>query len=302
MQSPTWSATALALLTTLGAGSAAVALGPRSTPIDEELRELDGEWLYVEDVTDGRAAEDQGPPMSPRLRLRVDEDALVWVRTDHEERMHFDGSTVEVTEGDKIKRYTGTWQDGLFEYETETVNASDGARLLLMRKAFELTPDGMLVHVAVNPPGGYESSALYLHPDDIELPKPAKATIDDMEWLAGAWVGAGKSTSEERWSPPSGGAMLAVARTVRGGRMVAFEYLRIVERKGGLVYVAQPGGGSPTEFVLTELSGTRAVFENPRHDSPQRIVYELAGDRLTASIGFMKGGRPTQFGFQREDG
>jgi hypothetical protein len=85
--------------------------------------------------------------------------------------------------------------------------------------------------------------------------------------------------------------------------MVAFEYLRVVERDGGLVYVAQPGGGTATEFVLTELSGTRAVFDNPRHDSPQRIVYELSEDgRLTASVGFMKGGKPKAFAFEREGG
>ena len=82
--------------------------------------------------------------------------------------------------------------------------------------------------------------------------------------------------------------------------MVAFEYLRIVERDGGLVYVAQPGGRSPTEFVLTKIDGSRAVFENPRHDFPQRIVYELSNkDSLSASIGFAKG-RLQGFEYKRE--
>jgi hypothetical protein len=96
--------------------------------------------------------------------------------------------------------------------------------------------------------------------------------------------------------------MLGVSRTInKSGKMSAFEYLRIVERNGGLVYIAQPGGRPPTEFTLTELSATRAVFENPRHDSPQRIVYELSAEGgLTASIGFMKGGKPQRFEFKRE--
>ena len=94
--------------------------------------------------------------------------------------------------------------------------------------------------------------------------------------------------------------MLAVSRTVSKGKLAAFEYLRVVERDGGLVYIAQPNGNPPTEFVLTELNASRAVFENPRHDSPQRIVYELSGDSLSASIGFMKGGRPQRFDFKRE--
>src|SRR5690606_24756649 len=103
------------------------------------------------------------------------------------------------------------------------------------------------------------------------------------------------------WSPPLGGAMLGVSRTVSRGRMTAFEYLRIIERDSGLVYIAQPGGGAPTEFVLTELSTARAVFDNPRHDYPQRIVYELSDEgALSASIGFMKGGKPGRYEFKRE--
>lgn len=82
--------------------------------------------------------------------------------------------------------------------------------------------------------------------------------------------------------------------------MVAFEYLRIVERDGGLVYVAQPGGRAPTEFALTKLDEKRAVFVNPRHDYPQRIVYELSKEGVvTASIGFAKG-RLQSYEFTRE--
>ena len=96
--------------------------------------------------------------------------------------------------------------------------------------------------------------------------------------------------------------MLAVSRTVNTrGRMSAFEFLRIIEREGGLVYIAQPGGIAPTEFILTELTTTRAVFDNPRHDYPKRIIYQLSADGvLTATVGFMKGGTPGRFEYKRE--
>ena len=166
------------------------------------------------------------------------------------------------------------------------------------------TTDGLLVSVVADPPEGKEAFGLYRHAEDIPLPTPAKAVIGDMAWLAGAWLGTRSSGSsiEERWSPPLGGAMLAVSRTVNtSGKMGAFEYLRIVERDGGLVYIAQPGGASPTEFVLTELSPTRAMFDNPRHDYPKRIVYELSAEGgLSATIGFTKGGTPRRFEFKRE--
>jgi hypothetical protein len=174
----------------------------------------------------------------------------------------------------------------------------------MIRRSFRLTPDGLIVTVWVDPPMGNQSVGLYRHAEDIPMPEPAKATIGDLAWLDGAWVGT-KSTGssiEERWSPPLGGAMLAIARTVnRSGKMVGFEYLRIVEREDGLIYIAQPGGGKPTEFVLSELSSTRAVFENPRHDFPRRIVYELSPDGvLSTTIGQSKGGSPIRVELKRD--
>lgn len=150
--------------------------------------------------------------------------------------------------------------------------------------------------------GETKQLAFYRHPNDIKLPTPAKATISNVEWLSGAWVGThGKSSIEERWSPARGGALLGVSRTVRDKKMRGFEYLRIVERDGGLIYVAQPGGRAATEFVLTRAEKTRVTFENPRHDFPQRIVYQLSADgTLTVSIGFINGGRPRTFQFKRE--
>ena len=44
------------------------------------------------------------------------------------------------------------------------------------------------------------------------------------------------------------------------------------------------GRHPPTGFALVESGPRRAVFENPGHDFPQRIVYERTGDRLDARI------------------
>jgi len=293
--------TALALFATFGAATAALAATERSAQADDP-RALDGEWLYVEDRTEGRSVEQQQPPMSVTFALRVEEDAVVLVRSKGEERIALDGSSTEEPGQGKTTRFRGEWKDGALEYDIETVRDADGALLSLIKREFRVTPDGLLVHVVVGEPAVLDSVALYRHPQDIALPAPAKAAIADMAWLDGAWVGTrGKRSIEERWSPPRGGAMLGVSRTVSGDRMVGFEYLRIVERDGGLVYVAQPGGNPPTDFVLTELGSARAVFDNPRHDSPQRIVYELSDDGgLSASIGFINGGKPTRFEFRRE--
>jgi hypothetical protein len=305
----TWLATALALLATIGTSSAASASSARSAQ-DNGLRALDGEWTFVEDRTEGRTLEQLGPPMSSRFSLRIEDGAVVLNGhgSGHKDvRIALDGSITEVAEPKTISRYRGAWTDGTFEYEV-AFERSSGATggIALIRRKFRITTDGLVVSVVVDPPAGTEALGLYRHAEDIPLPTPAKAAIGDLSWLAGAWVGTRSSGSsiEERWSPPLGGAMLAVSRTVNtSGKMSAFEYLRIVERDGGLVYIAQPGGKTATEFVLTELIGTRAVFDNPRHDYPKRIAYELSdeGD-LSATIGQLKGGTPNRFEFKREGG
>ena len=101
-----------------------------------------------------------------------------------------------------------------------------------------------------------------------------RASLSQMAWLAGTWSGGGGPVSiEERWTPPAGGAMLAVSRTLKADRMVAFEFLRIVERDGTLIYIAQPDGLSPTEFRLSAISPDSATFENRAHDFPKVIAY-----------------------------
>jgi hypothetical protein len=270
---------------------------------------VDGEWIYVEDRTAGRTLEQLSAPMASKFSLRVEDGAIVLNGhgSGHKDvRVALDGSVTERPDEGKIARYRGGWKDGAFEYEVtfERPKGETGSGIQLIRRSFRPTPEGLVVTVMVDPPAGSASIGLYRHAEDIPLPTPAKAVIGDLAWLAGDWIGTRSSGSsiEERWSPPRGGALLAVSRTVNtSGKMVGFEYLRIVERDGGLVYIAQPGGKTATEFVLTELSPSRAVFDNPRHDYPKRIVYELsANGALTATTGYMKGGTPRRFEFTRE--
>lgn len=294
-------ATVVALFATLGAALAALGAGPGQP---EELRALDGEWTYVEDRTEGRTPEQLGPPMSSKFSMRIEEGAvvLVWGHGGRrgDVRVVLDGSVTEVPDAatGQVARYRGGWKEGAFTYEVDFVRTPGGAPEGLIRREFRMTPDGLEVRFR-------GAVGLYRHAEDIPMPTPAKSAIGDVAWLAGGWTGTrgsqGQTTVEERWSPPLGGSMLAISRTVTRGKLSAFEYLRIVEREGGLVYVAQPNGGAATEFVLTEVGPTRAVFENPKHDYPKRIVYELGEDGgLSATIGFSKGGTPRRFEFKRE--
>ncbi len=95
--------------------------------------------------------------------------------------------------------------------------------------------------------------------------------------------------------------MLGMSRTVAGDKTVEFEYLRIEQRADGIYYVAHPKARCPgTDFKLTRASATEAIFENPQHDFPKRIIYRKTGDdALTASIDGGEGTKAMTFAYRR---
>jgi len=106
-------------------------------------------------------------------------------------------------------------------------------------------------------------------------------------WLAGCWGQQGREAgSVEQWMPPAGGLMLGMARTLKNGRVVEFEFMQIrTDAENKLSYVAQPQGRPPTTFALLRHGEAETVFENAAHDFPQRVIYRReAPDRLMARI------------------
>ena len=125
-------------------------------------------------------------------------------------------------------------------------------------------------------------------------------------WLAGSWVQElPDGRREEVWLEPLGKTMLGVSRTVIAGKTVEYEYLRIEEREGKLVYIALPSGQAPAVFTEIELTDSTAVFADPAHDFPQRIRYRRVGvDSLLAQIEGERRGemRVIDFPFRRRAG
>jgi hypothetical protein len=65
--------------------------------------------------------------------------------------------------------------------------------------------------------------------------KSPEATLADVAWLAGHWVGpALGGESEEIWSPPKAGSMMGMYRLVRDGKPVFYELATLVEEGGSL--------------------------------------------------------------------
>ncbi len=108
----------------------------------------------------------------------------------------------------------------------------------------------------------------------------ADPKVEDVAWIAGHWTA---EDTEEVWLAPRGGLMTGMGRTLKNGR-TNFEFIRIQATKDGVFYFAQPGGRPAVAFRLVEASATRAVFSNPEHDFPQRIIYALRDGQLCARV------------------
>ena len=123
----------------------------------------------------------------------------------------------------------------------------------------------------------------------------AAATIGatDFSWMVGTWSETkGGTTTREMWMPPLDGAMSGLTQTNAGGRLVSVEAASITIEPAGVTFTARPQGQAPTAFVLKPGKAGEAVFENPAHDFPQRVIYRRCGQDLCARIEGAMDGKP----------
>ena len=108
----------------------------------------------------------------------------------------------------------------------------------------------------------------------------AKPTLQDFAWLAGHWrIEQADRLIDEHWMAPAGNLMMGMARNVQAGKVREYEFTLLrQEPNGDILYVASPSQQSQAAFKLTSLRNGEAVFENPEHDFPKKIVYARQSD------------------------
>lgn len=132
----------------------------------------------------------------------------------------------------------------------------------------------------------------------ISIVEAERTSISIAAPLAGCWQGTDEPGTLEQWMVPAGGMMLGMSRTVRMGKVSEFEFMRIVEDQGKMLFIAILPNQPETVFTLIKSSPHELVFENPEHDFPQRILYRLSGkDVLTARIEGMNNGKSLAFDY-----
>ena len=109
-----------------------------------------------------------------------------------------------------------------------------------------------------------------------------------LEWLVGTWNRTnskpGKS-SYERWEKSNEFELRGIGITLQGKDTAFVEKITIMIKDNSIYYVADvPENEKPVFFKLTEISSTGFVCENPEHDFPKKISYQLNGVDLKAQI------------------
>ncbi len=125
--------------------------------------------------------------------------------------------------------------------------------------------------------------------EDKNNEKPKNLLAQKASWLLGGWQSsASNSQLYEYWSVQNDTVFSGVGYVINGKDTGSKENIKL-ELHGQDLYsipsVNNQNEGKPISFKLTSAENQKLVFENPQHDFPQKITYELIKeDSLVATI------------------
>ena len=110
-----------------------------------------------------------------------------------------------------------------------------------------------------------------------------------VEWLIGTWnrtnISKPGKTSHERWVKASDNELRGWGVSMQGADTIFVEKTSIVWKDNALYYVADvPDNKDVVYFKFTSVTENGFVCENPTHDFPKKISYQLEGTKLKAQI------------------
>ncbi len=118
--------------------------------------------------------------------------------------------------------------------------------------------------------------------------KKATDNFSKLQWMLGIWT---RTTNEpgqsgmESWSKVSSGEFLGKGITMKGTDTLFVEKLKLILKDDDIYYVSDvPENPSPVSFKITAISTNGFTCENPSHDFPKKISYQLNGKSLKATI------------------
>ena len=123
-----------------------------------------------------------------------------------------------------------------------------------------------------------------------------------LSWLVGTWDRTNAKpghSGHERWEQVSTNEVRGLGVNLQGKDTTFIEKLRIIIKDDNLYYVVDAQENEkPVYFKLTQITDVGFVCENPEHDFPKKITYQLNGNKLNAKIS--GGGKEIDYLFERK--
>ncbi len=120
------------------------------------------------------------------------------------------------------------------------------------------------------------------------LSKKTTTDFNKLKWMMGTWTRTDSEpgqTGIESWQKISPHEFQGSGVTMKGADTLFIEKLKIEIRDNSIYYVSDvPENPKPVSFALTEITESGFVCENPQHDFPKKISYQLSGESLKATI------------------
>ena len=134
-----------------------------------------------------------------------------------------------------------------------------------------------------------------------------KDQIKTASWLLGKWsTKTADGDLSEKWIQLNDSTFQGESFFIKGKDTLHFESILLQQNGEELIYNATVKGQNENKavaFKMTAGTEKQLVFENPKHDYPQKITYSLINkDSLVASISGVQLGKPSaeKFGMKRD--
>jgi hypothetical protein len=135
-----------------------------------------------------------------------------------------------------------------------------------------------------------------------------KEKIKKTNWLLGKWENkVDEGVLSENWKRLNDSTFQAESFFIKEKDTLHFESITLQQKGEELFYNATVKGQNndkPVTFNMTSETDKKLVFENPKHDYPQKITYTLINkDSLVAEISGIQLGKPSseKFGMKKSE-
>jgi hypothetical protein len=134
--------------------------------------------------------------------------------------------------------------------------------------------------------------------DSDESDKNEKDKIRTAHWLLGQWEAQSEGGSlTETWKKINDSTYNGQSYFIKGKDTIHIETVLLQQVEDQLSYTTTIKGENddqPVPFILTDRDETQLVFENLKHDYPQKISYtQISKDSLLTEISGIQSGKPS---------